>query len=226
LTGPQTGLVHAETIRDDGSRQTFEFINLGLFWESTSIVPEPHQFGVELSIRANGSDARYATQFMEHAHQAPEPDPGEALYRPMQSGGVLTHVHAHRHGSGSAHTHRHDHDEATMHVLLPALEQDPPAHDHAHKTSSRTALLLILGSSPMVEGIPAFFAAGKFGVGLIAVMSLFFAISTIVTYVVLCVYSTAGLQRVKLGAFEKYGEVASGAFIAAVGLVFLFIPAL
>ena len=39
---------------------------------------------------------------------------------------------------------------------------------------SRTALLLIVGSSPMVEGIPAFFAAGKYGVGLIAVMSLVF----------------------------------------------------
>jgi hypothetical protein len=34
------------------------------------------------------------------------------------------------------------------------------------------------------------------------------------TYVVLCVYSTAGLQRVKLGAVEQYGEVLSGAFIA------------
>ncbi|HEY0396097.1 MAG TPA: hypothetical protein VGD01_16500 [Candidatus Elarobacter sp.] len=34
------------------------------------------------------------------------------------------------------------------------------------------------------------------------------------------------IQRVKLAAFEKYGEVASGAFIALVGLVFLFIPAL
>jgi hypothetical protein len=38
------------------------------------------------------------------------------------------------------------------------------------------------------------------------------------------VYSTAGLQRVKVGAFERYGEVLSGAFIAAIGLVFLFVP--
>ena len=43
----------------------------------------------------------------------------------------------------------------------------PPGHDHRHKTTARTALLLILGSSPMVEGIPAFFAAGKYGIGLI-----------------------------------------------------------
>jgi hypothetical protein len=114
-----------------------------------------------------------------------------------------------RAGAHGHDTHDHDHDPATAHV---------------HRRSSRTALLLILGSSPMVEGIPAFFAAGKYGVGLIAVMAVCFAVSTIATYVALCVYSTAGLQRVKLGSFEKYGEVLSGAFIAAVGIVFLFIP--
>jgi hypothetical protein len=99
-------------------------------------------------------------------------------------------------------------------------------HEHRHKTSGRTELLLILGSSPMVEGIPAFFAAGKYGVGLIAVMSVVFAISTIATYVLLCVFSTAGLQRIRLGAFERYGEVLSGAFIALVGVVFWVWPAL
>jgi uncharacterized membrane-anchored protein len=110
--------------------------------------------------------------------------------------------------------HAHDHQGHT-HV----------GHDHS-KTSSRTALLLILGSSPMVEGIPAFFAAGKYGVGLIAIMSLAFAVSTIATYVVLCVYSSAGLQRVSLGPLEQYGEVLSGAFIALVGVVFWAWPML
>ena len=78
----------------------------------------------------------------------------------------------------------------------------------------------------MVEGIPVFFAAGKYGLGLIALMAFVFAISTIATYVVLCVYSAAGLQRVRLGSFERYGEVLSGAFIAAVGMAFWFWPVL
>jgi hypothetical protein len=107
-----------------------------------------------------------------------------------------------------------------------SIEAEPPLHEHQHKTSARTALLLILGSSPMVEGIPAFFAAGKYGIGLIIVMSFVFAISTIATYVLLCVYSTAGLQRVRLGAFERYGEVLSGAFIALVGVAFWVWPVL
>ena len=99
-------------------------------------------------------------------------------------------------------------------------------HVHQHKTSSRTALLLILGSSPMVEGIPAFFAAGKYGVATILLMAVVFAISTIAIYVLLCVYSAAGLQRVRLGAFERYGEVLSGAFIALVGVAFWIWPVL
>lgn len=99
-------------------------------------------------------------------------------------------------------------------------------HVHEHETNKRTALLLILGSSPMVEGIPAFFAAGKYGVGLIILMSVVFAVSTIATYVILCVFSTAGLQQVKLGVFERYGEVISGVFVALVGVVFLVWPVL
>jgi hypothetical protein len=101
-------------------------------------------------------------------------------------------------------------------------------HDHPHpeKTQNSTALLLILGSSPMVEGIPAFFAASKYGLGLIVVMSVVFAATTIATYVLLCVYSAAGLQRVSLGPVERYGEVLSGGFIAVVGFAFWLWPVL
>lgn len=93
-------------------------------------------------------------------------------------------------------------------------------------TSRSTALLLILGSSPMVEGIPAFFAAGRYGLNLILIMSAIFALSTILTYVVLCAGSAAGLQTLRLGRFERYGEVLSGAIIALVGVAFLIWPVL
>ncbi|HEY5037717.1 MAG TPA: hypothetical protein VIJ93_01440 [bacterium] len=118
------------------------------------------------------------------------------------------------------HDHPHSHDEHHHH------DDHSHSHDRYPQTKNRTALILILGSSPMVEGIPAFFAAGKYGFGLIALMSVVFALSTIVTYVLLCVYSMAGLKRVNLGAFERYGEVFSGAFIAVVGFVFWIWPVL
>ena len=75
----------------------------------------------------------------------------------------------------------------------------------------------------MVEGIPAFFAASKYGVPQLVTMAVVFAISTIATYVALSVASVSGLQRVSFGKFERYGEVFSGAFVALTGLVFIFV---
>lgn len=112
--------------------------------------------------------------------------------------------------------------ELRAHAGLP----ETPVLAAAAGTSRSTALLLILGSSPMVEGIPAFFAAGRYGIGALALLSLVFAVSTIATYVLLCITSTAGLRRVSLGRFERYGEVLSGAVIAIVGAAFLFFPVL
>ena len=152
----------------------------------------------------------------------------DPLYVPIRGdAGVLTrHLHLHRHGRGPGHLHWHDHLPATAHPVLAGFASEPPLHRHRHKTTARTSLLLILGSSPMVEGIPAFFAAAKFGAGVISAMATVFALSTIATYVVLCVYSSAGLQRLRLGAVERYGEVLSGAVIAGTGVIFGLWPAL
>ncbi|HLZ66176.1 MAG TPA: hypothetical protein VKQ29_08085 [Aliidongia sp.] len=171
--------------------------------------------------------AEHGHDHHDHHHHDHGPSPADdRLYAPLrgETAELVRHAHVHRHGSGMPHLHWHDHTPATAHAVPADAEANPPLHEHRHKTSARTALLLILGSSPMVEGIPAFFAAGKYGVGLIIVMAIVFALSTIATYVLLCVYSTAGLQRVRLGAVERYGEVLSGAFIALVGLAFWIWP--
>jgi hypothetical protein len=180
-------------------------------------------------------DAAHMGRFDEHDHHTHEHNHGhshdedEAAHDPLYARltgdvAVLTrHTHAHRHG-GAAHVHWHDHAADTAHQITADMEAAPPLHVHKHRASGRTALLLILGSSPMVEGIPAFFAASRYGFGLISLMAVVFALSTIVTYVVLCVYSAAGLQRVNLGPLECYGEVISGAFIALVGVVFWLWP--
>lgn len=130
------------------------------------------------------------------------------------------HAHLHRHKGGLEHIHWHDHDAAEMHDAAQVVATDPPLHLHEHPTSSRTALVLILGSSPMVEGIPAFFAAAKYGAPLLAVMSLAFACATIGTYVVLTVATVSSLKSVSYGPLERYGEVLSGVVIALLGIVF------
>jgi ABC-type nickel/cobalt efflux system permease component RcnA len=152
----------------------------------------------------------------------------DPLYLPLPAGtaGLIRHVHIHRHGTGLPHRHWHDHGAATVHAVAARFEREPPMHDHRHRTSVRTALLLILGSSPMVEGIPLFFAAARWGAGLILLMAVLFAAATIATYALLCSVSLAGAARLRLGRVERWGEVLSGGFIAAVGLVFGLLPAL
>jgi hypothetical protein len=240
LTGTHADGVSIETVRPSGSRQAFQFENHGTYWESVDEIPEPHGFDVNIAVEHGGHEHRYKTRFVEHEHghhhshehQQREHDYAseatrDPLYAPLHAdAATLTrHVHIHRHHRGPAHAHWHDHLPGTAH-LIAAVEGEPPLHEHRHRMTARTALLVILGSSPMVEGIPAFFAAAKYGVGLIVAMSVVFALSTIVTYVVLCVYSAAGLQRVRLGAVERYGEVLSGAFIALVGVAFWIWPVL
>ena len=169
-----------------------------------------------------------------HSHSHPHPHPvfafaaaaaNDPLYLPLRAGVVVStcHAHRHRHGHSRVHTHWHDHAAGADH---PLVTEPVPLHDHRHKTTGRTALLLILGSSPMVEGIPAFFAAARFGPALLGIMAIVFAIGTIATYVLLCSASSAGLQRLGFGAVERYGEVLSGGFIALVGLIFCVWPVL
>jgi nickel/cobalt transporter (NicO) family protein len=235
LSGIAADAVRAATRREDGSRQVFLFANHGTYWESVEDIPEPHQFRVTLTIDQGGAVQRAETEFREHDHRpdghghgdhaapAPEHDP---LYAPLRGDTALLtrHFHLHRHGQTTLHAHWHDHAPASSHPIAAAIDTATPLHQHRHKTTARTALLLILGSSPMVEGIPAFFAAAKYGTGLIAVMAAVFALSTIATYVLLCVSSTAGLARVRFGALERYGEVLSGGFIALVGVAFWLWP--
>ena len=127
----------------------------------------------------------------------------------------LAHAHDHRHEDGVRHVHWHEHAAADWHVGEDAAAT---LHVHEHAIAGRTALLLILGSSPMVEGIPAFFAASTYGVAVLATMAAVFAASTILTYVSVSVAGIAGLQRISLGPLERYGEVASGVFVALVGI--------
>jgi hypothetical protein len=237
ISGIAADMVAVQTRREGGKRQDFTFENRGTYWESVWQIPEPHQFAVSVTINHSGDTHHYESKFTEHDHSHQDhghvhnretPPQDDPLYAPLrgQTAVLTQHIHMHRHGRGSVHRHWHDHTPTSAHLITAETETFPPAHDHRHKTTARTALLLILGSSPMVEGIPAFFAAAKYGIGLILVMAVVFAISTIATYVLLCVYSTAGLQRVRLGAFEQYGEVLSGAFIALVGLAFWIWPVL
>jgi len=102
------------------------------------------------------------------------------------------HAHLHQHEDDVQHVHWHEHHEEDWHAAEGGVAV---MHVHEHAAAGRTALLLILGSSPMVEGIPAFLSASTKGPGLLAVMAIVFAFTTIATYMVMCVAGVQGLQR-------------------------------
>ena len=130
------------------------------------------------------------------------------------------HAHEHRHADGTVHVHWHEHHDEDWH----AFDGVAVMHDHSHQAGGALTLALVLGSSPMIEGIPAFFAAGRYGVAQLSVMAVVFAAATIVTYAALVYGSVAGLERVAFGRLERYGELLSGLVIAALGVAFAFLP--
>lgn len=65
-----TSDVTATTVRPDGARQTFSFVAKSGFLESTSDIPEPHGFTVEIAL----GSLRQEVEFEEHAHDDHGPD--------------------------------------------------------------------------------------------------------------------------------------------------------
>jgi putative Mn2+ efflux pump MntP len=126
----------------------------------------------------------------------------------------LAHAHLHHHSNGQEHVHWHEHTVQDWHVV----DSTAVMHEHSHAISGATPLLLILGSSPMIEGLPAFFAASRYGVSTLAAMAAVFACATIGTYVGVTVAATAGLARVSFGPIERYGEFLSGLVVAVIGV--------
>ena len=125
------------------------------------------------------------------------------------------HAHVHAHEGGPRHVHWHEHHREDWHVVEGGTAA---LHQHTHAEHGRTALLLVLGSSPMIEGLPAFFAASNYGAALLGLMSAVFAASTTATYVVGSTAALASAERISFGFLERYGEVLSGLTIAGVGV--------
>jgi cation diffusion facilitator family transporter len=90
------------TLRPNGGVETYSFGHQEDFLESTSDIPEPHEFEVTLVVSHNGHAHTYKAQFTEddHGHR--------------HEGGEHGHPHPHgqeEHPHGrSAHSHDHDHD--------------------------------------------------------------------------------------------------------------------
>jgi len=104
--------VELETIRTDGTRQTFALEARGEYLESRDIIPEPHEFEALLSIGHGDHAHRFEVTFSEDDH-----DHGHHGH------GHHHHDHDHDHG----HHHGHDHSHA-----FESSGEYQDAHERAH----------------------------------------------------------------------------------------------
>jgi len=65
---PEPPSVIIETVRPCGTRQTFAFVQKEGFLESTTDIPEPHEFDLTLTLSHDGHTHTYRAQFREHSH--------------------------------------------------------------------------------------------------------------------------------------------------------------
>jgi cation diffusion facilitator family transporter len=83
------GPLGLETLRPDGTRQSFSFVNRGGYWESKEEIPEPHAFKVSLQL----ADGRHEVTFEEHAHDhAAHADHSSSAHRDNNIRSAYIHV--------------------------------------------------------------------------------------------------------------------------------------
>jgi nickel/cobalt exporter len=65
---PVAEMLTVETVRPDGSRQTFRLVDRGDFLESRDKISEPHAFTARLSLDHGSATEIHETVFVEHSH--------------------------------------------------------------------------------------------------------------------------------------------------------------
>eukprot|EP01038_Epipyxis_sp_PR26KG_P012643 gene12643-16951_t len=139
---PTASSIQVKTIRSNGKVEEFKFKSLISFLQSTSNIPEPHEF--EAVITLLDTNESYPVNFIEETHVEDD----------HHDGGHGGHDHAHKHHSkkedhGKCDHHGHDHG----HVKNPLAIQSSEEHEtFLIKTADGTLILSIFE-----DGIPPVF---------------------------------------------------------------------
>ena len=98
----------------------------------------------------------------------------------------------------------------------------PHAHyDHVHDPSRITAwaLFLLFSADPCVAVIPLILAAAPLGAAKVVALVVVYEAATLGAMIALVLPARAGVQVIRAGWLDRYGDAAAGALIAAVGLL-------
>jgi hypothetical protein len=97
---------------------------------------------------------------------------------------------------------------------------DHARYDHVHDPSARTtwALFAIYCADPCVAVVPILFAASSLSVAATIAIVVVYEVATIATMVGLASAARAGASVIRGRWFERYGDTAAGALVAATGI--------
>lgn len=192
---PEPASVAIETVRPGGVRQTFAFVRKEDFLESTTDIPEPHEFDMTLTMSHDGHSHSYPAEFREHDH-------------------------GHAHGDGHTHDHDHGHTHDHDHADLPQGAGFQDAHEAAHaldiqkRFANRTVTtpqIVLFGLTGGLMPCPAAFTVllicmqvKQFTLGFALVAAFSFGLAlTMVTVGAVAAWSVKHAQQ----RFSGFGEV-------------------
>lgn len=202
---PAAESVTLVTTRPDGTKQTFAFTARGNFIASTTDIPEPHEFAVELRLPSAGGVQTLQAKFTEEHHH----------------GHDHSHAHAHSHGPG----HDHDHGDDDAHARAHAA-------DLAKRFANRqvtTWQIILFGLTGGLLPCPSAFAVllvclqlKQFTLGFAIVLAFSLGLAfTLVSVGTLAALSVKhATERLKwLGPLTRRLPYASCCLLAAIGLL-------
>lgn len=132
--------------------------------------------------------------------------------------------------AGSEHHHEHTTgDESRHHTHSHSDLEHAHAHDHNHHSHGSTkidlkdkkagwGLVAILGLTPCIALLPLTFAAVKYGTLGIILVNVSFAVATIGTIMLFTWLGLMGLSWIKLGFFDRNGNIIAGIIIGLLGV--------
>jgi nickel/cobalt exporter len=107
-------------------------------------------------------------------------------------------------------------------VFPPRLHGHRHSHyDHVHEESRTSVwtLFLLFSADPCIAVVPLMFAAAPLGPGKTLAIVLLYEVATLGTMLLLVLPARAGARLLDVPFLERYGDVAAGGIIAAIGLV-------
>ncbi len=117
-------------------------------------------------------------------------------------------MHVHKEGEKCASDHRHEHKSC-----------DCPELPGQHMSMRAAwALVIILGLTPCIALSPIVFAAHRYGIFSVGLVSAAFAFSAVLSILTATWLALHGLKLIKLGFFDKYSSIAAGILIALIGV--------